>query len=39
MATKLAGKKVRVGRGGKKLVAERVSVSKVTRAAKGATPK
>ena len=38
-ATKLAGKKVRVGRGGKKLVVERVSVSKVTRAAKGATPK
>ena len=38
-ATKLAGKKVRVGRGGKKPVAERVSVSKVTRATKGATPK
>lgn len=38
-ATKLAGKKVRTGRGGKKPVAERVSVSKVTRAAKGATPK
>ena len=38
-ATKLAGKKVRVGRGGKKPVAEQVSVSKVTQAAKGATPK
>jgi hypothetical protein len=38
-ATKVSGKKGRLGRGGKKPVAERVSVSKVTRAAKGATPK
>ena len=38
-ATKGPGKKGRLGRGGKKPLAERLSVSKVTRAAKGATPK
>ena len=38
-ATKVIGKKMRLGRGGKKPLAKRVSVSRVTRAAKGATPK
>lgn len=38
-AAKVSGKKERLGRGGKKPIAERLSVSRVTRAAKGATPK
>jgi hypothetical protein len=38
-AAKGPGKKGRLGRGGKKPIAERLSVSRVTRAAKGATPK
>ena len=38
-AAKGPAKKGRLGRGGKKPIAERLSVSKVTRAAKGAAPK